>query len=963
MTKPNDPKGLKIDRRFTKSGKQVFDQFKFEIRESSIVDPDGGVIFQMDDVEVPVGWSQVASDILAQKYFRRNGVPQADGTTGSENSIKQVVSRMAGAWRSWGERYNYFESSEDANAFEDEISFMILSQYAAPNSPQWFNTGIYEAYGIKGKPQDNWYVDPESGKLRKTKSAFERPQPHACFILSVKDDLLREGGIMDLWHREAKVFKFGSGSGSNYSSIRAVNEPLTNGGHSSGLMSFLKVGDRAAGAVKSGGTTRRAAKMVCLDLDHPEILEFIRWKVEEEEKVAALIKAGYPADYEGEAYQTVSGQNSNNSVRVPDSFFDALLNDDEWELTARTDGKTMKTIRARKLWDEITKAAWRCADPGMQFDSTINDWHTCPTSGRINASNPCSEYLFLDDTACNLASLNLVKFYDDTTGEFDVKAFDHACRLWTIVLEISVLMAQFPNQAVAQNSFDFRTLGIGFSNLGSLLMRSGIAYSSEEGRAIASGITSLMTGVAYRTSAEMAKLLGPFAKFEENRESMLNVIRNHRTAAYNEPEGFINLGIKPLGINSDLCPQNILAEARKSWDEALHLGELHGYRNAQASAIAPTGTIGLIMDCDTTGIEPDFSLMKLKKLSGGGVLKIVNQSVRPALIKLGYTDAQVETILTFAEDKGTVEGAPELKLEHLPVFDCANPAYPNGNRFLSAAAHLKMMAAVQPFISGAISKTVNLPNTATPNDISEAYMLAWKLGLKACSVYRDGCKHSQPLNSASKHEEKIVATEITEEVILKRATEIIQASTTTEFKRKLSGIVERKKLPAKRNGFTQKAKIGGHTVFVRTGEYEDGTLGEVFIDMHREGASFRALLNCFAIAISIGLQYGVPLAEFTDKFTFTRFDPAGPVDHPNIKSATSIVDYMFRLLSFEYLQRNDLVHVTTEKETDATEMKKEVVYAANFMGDAPPCDICGHITIRSGTCYRCLNCGNSLGCS
>ncbi len=1086
--------GLKFDRYFTKEGVSPFDQYEYELRSSVIRNTTGDAVFEMYNVEVPKEWSQVATDILAQKYFRKAGVPQADGSLGSETSIKQVAHRMADCWKQWGEQYGYFASAKDAAIFYEELVFMLVGQLAAPNSPQWFNTGLYSAYGIKGKPQGHYYIDPVTEELKKSTSAYERPQPHACFILSVDDDLVNAGGIMDLWTREARIFKYGSGVGTNYSKIRGEGEKLSGGGTSSGLMSFLKIGDAAAGAIKSGGTTRRAAKMVCLDLDHPEIETFIDWKVREEDKVAALIAAGYASDYEGEAYRTVSGQNSNNSVRISNKFFKALEEGTDWELIGRSNGKVMKTVDAKKLWEKIAYAAWRCADPGIQYDTTINEWHTCPKSGRINASNPCSEYMFLDNTACNLASINLRKFYDDEKLVFNVEAFENACRIWTVVLEISVLMAQFPSKEVAELSYEFRTLGLGFANLGSVLMVSGIPYDSDKARAIAGSISAIMTGISYKTSAEMAGVLGTFKGYDLNKEDMMRVMRNHRYAAYNASENYENLEIKPMGIDQALCPEYLLKAACNAWDGALQLGEQFGYRNAQSTVIAPTGTIGLLMDCDTTGVEPDFALVKFKKLSGGGYFKIINQSIPLALKNLGYKDDSIQDIVNYAKGTGTlknapainfeslklkgfthaevehvdsimaaafdisfafnvftlgeatmerlgystahytepgfnllralgfskeeieaannhicgtmtIEGAPHLQEKHYSVFDCANKCGKIGERYIHQYGHVRMMGAVQPFISGAISKTINLPNEATVEDIEGCYMLSWQLGLKANALYRDGSKLSQPLSTKSDSKETTEAPkhEWTSEEVLEAARSIIMQSTDTIFKRQLSRVVERKKLPAKRDGFTQKSKIGGQTIFVRTGEYEDGTLGEIFIDMHKEGASYRSLLNCFAIAVSIGLQYGVPLEEFADKFTFTRFEPSGPVDHANIKFSTSIVDYVFRLLGFEYLNRTDLVHVapedlsTLEKSTQdisteatgnypvtepiaeskekkaqatrkATAEKYEIVNATDaanksLMGDAPPCPKCGHTTIRNGTCYKCLNCGESLGCS
>ncbi len=1124
-TQKNTTKGLKFSRQFTKEGVSPYDMFEYDYRTSVIKNPSGEVIFQMDNVEVPKRWSQIATDILAQKYFRKAGVPQADGTSGRETTIRQVAHRMAHCWRVWGERYNYFATENDAQVFYDELAYSILNQACVPNSPQWFNTGLHEVYGISGKPQGHYYVDAVDGQLKKSTSAYERPQPHACFILSVDDDLVNEGGIMDLWVREARIFKYGSGVGTNFSSIRGEGEKLSGGGTSSGLMSFLKIGDRAAGAIKSGGTTRRAAKMVCLDLDHPEIEKFVNWKVEEEDKVAALIAAGYPSDYEGEAYRTVSGQNSNNSVRIPNGFFKVLDADGDWELKGRSDGRVMKKVKAAKLWKQITHAAWKCADPGTQYDTTINEWHTCPEGGPIRASNPCSEYMFLDNTACNLASVNLRRFFEESDNSFDVKGFEYTCRMWTAVLEISVLMAQFPSKEVAQLSYDYRTLGLGYANLGSMLMVSGIPYDSEAARAIAGAITAIMTGVAYKTSAEMAGFLGAFTKYEDNKTHMLRVMRNHRAAAYDAQDAYEGIEIKPEGINSKYCPDYLLTAAIKAWDDAVQLGEKNGYRNAQTTVIAPTGTIGLVMDCDTTGVEPDFALVKFKKLSGGGYFKIINQSVPAALRNLKYSEKELEEIVNYAKGhatlegapfintqsllaKGftkneiakaeaalgvafeigfvfnvytfgeaalqrlgftseqyhdfswgllealgytddeidaanvyicgtmTVEGAPYLKNEHLPVFDCANKCGQKGERFIHAHGHIRMMAAAQPFLSGAISKTINLPNEATVEEIADCYRMSWELGLKANALYRDGSKLSQPLSNKSDKKKKAgdeIATgenttvesdnassrivdmsKLTVDELLDEVSKRMQSSPDTILKGRLAKIVERKKLPAKRRGFTQKAKINGQALFLRTGEYGDGTVGEIFIDMAKEGATVRSMLNCFAIAISIGLQYGVPLEEFVEKFVFTRFEPSGMVEHPNIKSTTSIIDFIFRSMAYEYLGRNDLVHVLDKPEVQnlgnqpwdestptignrvhelsevrvignsspagnvqsSKSVKNNLSAAEQFNGldavnaaaksmqsDAPACNTCGHITMRSGTCYKCLNCGNSMGCS
>ncbi len=1081
---------MRIERHFTKAGRDVYKDIAFKSVDVVMKNPDGSTVFEALGTEVPEAWSQVACDVIAQKYFRKAGVAARlrkveensvpswlwrsvpdeealaalpeDERYGGENSAKQVFDRLAGAWTYWGWKGDYFDTEEDARAFYDEMRFMLAMQMAAPNSPQWFNTGLFWAYGIDGPSQGHYYVDADTGKLVKSKSAYERPQPHACFIQSVKDDLVNEGGIMNLWEREARLFKYGSGTGSNFSDLRGAGEKLSGGGKSSGLMSFLKIGDRAAGAIKSGGTTRRAAKMVVVDIDHPDIEAFINWKVLEEQKVAALVtgsklcrkhlsaimaacqigqsesrfspsdnpalkkaihaarkamvpdnyiqrvvefaKQGYAelefpeydTDWDSEAYLTVSGQNSNNSVRITNDFLEAVEQDKPWHLLRRKDGKVAKTLPARALWDEIAYAAWACADPGLQYDTTINEWHTCPESGRIRASNPCSEYMFLDDTACNLASINLLKFKRES-GSFDVKSFEYATRLWTVVLEISVAMAQFPSKEIAKLSYEFRTLGLGYANIGGLLMASGIPYDSAEGRAIAGAITAIMTGVSYATSAEMAKELGAFEGYKANSQHMLRVMRNHARAAFGETQGYEELSVLPVPLDIPNCSDKALVKAaKKAWETALMLGEEYGYRNAQATCIAPTGTIGLVMDCDTTGIEPDFAMVKFKKLAGGGYFKIINQQVPEGLKALGYTQKQIKDIIDYAVGRGTlkdapgvnhaslrakgfddealakiekllaaafeikfafnkwslgeefckeklgltdaqlndfafdmlaslgfskadidaaneyccgtmtVEGAPHLKAEHLPVFDCANPCGRKGKRFLSAHSHIHMMAATQPYISGAISKTINMPNSATVEECKDAYLLSWKLCLKANALYRDGSKLSQPLNAA-------IAAELAdtdEEEVEEKRQELRQPQVIAE--RIVERLVsqERARLPERRKGYTQKASVGGHKVYLRTGEYENGRLGEIFVDMHKEGAAFRSLMNNFAIAVSIGLQYGVPLEEYVDAFTFTRFDPSGMVEgNEAIKMSTSILDYIFRELAISYLGRNDLAHV------------------------------------------------------
>lgn len=1086
---------MKIARHFTKEGQSPYTGIEFHKATSEIKNPNGSIVFRLENIDVPSQFSQVAADILAQKYFRKAGVPAAlkkveengvpswlwrsvadekelakiaeDRRYGSEMDARQVFDRLAGTWTYWGWKGKYFDTESDALAFHDELAYMLATQRVAPNSPQWFNTGLFWAYGIDGPSQGHFYVDWKTGELTRSKSSYEHPQPHACFIQSVADDLVNEGGIMDLWVREARLFKYGSGTGSNFSQLRGQGEKLSGGGKSSGLMSFLKIGDRAAGAIKSGGTTRRAAKMVVVDIDHPDIEAYIDWKVHEEQKVAALVTGSkivkkhltaimkacvnceadngdcfdpnknpalkreiraakkdqvpenyiqrviqfarqgfremefdtYDTDWDSEAYLTVSGQNSNNSVSLKDEFLRAVEKDGDWNLIRRTDGKVHKTVRARDLWDRISYAAWASADPGVHFNTTMNDWHTSPAEGPIRASNPCSEYMFLDDTACNLASINLLS-YRNHDGSYDLEAYEHSVRLWTIVLEISVMMAQFPSKEIAKRSYEYRTLGLGYANIGGLLMTSGIPYDSDKGRAICGALTAIMTGVAYATSAEMAKELGAFKGYKPNKENMLRVIRNHRRAAYGETSGYEGLSVNPVALIAKDCPdQKMIERARKAWDKALELGKLYGYRNAQATVVAPTGTIGLVMDCDTTGIEPDFALVKFKKLAGGGYFKIINRAVPEALRTLGYSESQIAEIEAYAVGHGninqapainpttlkakgftdekievlneamksafdikfvfnkwtlgedfcknvlnfteeqlddvsfemlpalgfskkdieaanlhvcgamTLEGAPHLKQEHYPVFDCANACGKIGKRYLSVESHIRMMAAAQPFISGAISKTINMPNDATVEDCANAYMLSWKLALKANALYRDGSKLSQPLNSS------LIADDDDEDAVDNLIEQPAAARTAKVTEKIVEKVVERyvharEKLPNRRQGYTQKAIVGGHKVYLRTGEFGDGRLGEIFIDMHKEGAAFRAMMNNFAIAISLGLQYGVPLEEYVDAFTFTKFEPAGMVQgNDAIKNATSILDYVFRELAVSYLGRYDLAHV------------------------------------------------------
>lgn len=1107
------PNGLYVERKFTTKGTSPLDQVRYEKRSSVISNPDGSVVFKMDGVEIPEGWSQLATDIIVSKYFRKRGVPK----TGHETSARQIVYRITNTIRMAGESLGgYFASTEDAATFEAELAYVLINQYGAFNSPVWFNCGLYHQYGISGSG-GNWYWDKEKDDYNMTADSYSSPQASACFIQSIQDDLM---SIFELAKNEARLFKFGSGTGTNFSSLRGKQEKLSGGGTSSGLMSFLEVLDRGAGATKSGGTTRRAAKMVCLNIDHPEIGDFINWKVNEERKVAALISSGYSSDFNGEAYKTVGGQNSNNSVRVTDDFMYSYLNDEEWNTVFRTTGEKCDTYRAKSLMNQIAHATWVCADPGIQFDTTINKWHTCKESGRINASNPCSEFMFLDDSACNLASINLMKFYNRETSEFEVENFKHVCKLFMIAQDILVDFSSYPTKAITRNSHDYRSLGLGYANMGTLLMVNGLPYDSDEARALCATITAIMTGTAYNTSSEIASIKGAFNGYAKNRTSMIDVMKMHRDEAYK--------------IDTEKSPKKLLDEARGMWDRALANGSKYGFRNAQTTVLAPTGTIGLLMDCDTTGIEPDYSLVKFKKLAGGGYFKIINQSIPLALKKLGYSKSQIDDITTYVcgtsslkeapyinteslkskgftqEDiekveknlpsafdlapafsinnlgtealqrfglaqeqftkpgfnllaalgfteeetekanihicgKMTIEGAPHLKEEHLPVFDCANKCGKYGRRFLPPLSHIKMMATAQKFISGAISKTINLPSETTEEDIEKIYVESWRQGLKSVALYRDGSKHAQPLNATADQKKK--------QVLNPRSSD----STAEQIQTAATPALKRRRLPKKRQGFTLEARVGGQKVYLRTGEYEDGMLGEIFVDMAKEGAAFRSMMNCFAIAISLGLQYGVPLDEYINVFTFTRFEPSGPADHPNIKMATSVVDFIFRVLGMEYLGMTDFVQVKPNEEDlainlrsqikelkkklaekrekehhsdikdpavpktfNADQLKKEEIktitaaeetivipnivvgkktdrsgtvdglrmettnsgvvvqlssvpkkegagtankHLSNMMGDAPFCDQCGHITVRNGSCYRCLNCGNSMGCS
>jgi ribonucleoside-diphosphate reductase alpha chain len=1075
--KKSASRGLSFERRFTQRGSDPLEQVTWERRSSIITNPDGSIVFKMEGAEIPSGWSQLATDIVVSKYFRKAGLHGKKEL--GETSVREVVFRLARTIREAGERFGgYFASTKEADTFESELSFLLVNQYGAFNSPVWFNCGLFHRYGITGTGGNfAWNEASKPGdkdEIVETESAYERPQCSACFIQSISDDLM---SIYDLVKSEARLFKYGSGTGTNFSAIRGKQEKLSGGGTSSGLMSFLEVFDRAAGATKSGGTTRRAAKMVCLDMDHPEIVDFINWKVREEKKAHALIAGGFSSDFNGDAYHTISGQNSNNSIRISDAFMRAASSGGQWDTIARTTGEIVDSYPAKDLWRQIAEAAWGCADPGVQYDSTINRWHTCPNTSRINASNPCSEYMFLDDSACNLSSLNLTKFLRED-GSFDVEGYRHAIRVFFVAQEILVDFSAYPTKPIAKNSHDYRPLGLGYANLGTLLMLQGIPYDSDAGRSVAGALTAILCGHAYKVSAEMAASKAPFAGFAKNREPMLRVMGMHRDAAY--------------AIHRDHCPENLWRAAAADWDDAVRLGREHGYRNAQATVLAPTGTIGLLMDCDTTGIEPDFSLVKFKKLAGGGYFKIVNQSVPEALRRLGYAESEVQDIVAYVsgtntllaaphvnratlKQKGltgddlakveaaiagvfdldlafgpwilgeetydrlgvsmeqrarhsfsllrylgfsgaeieeanetiigrmTVEGAPYLREEHYQVFDCANRCGKKGKRYLAPMSHVKMMAATQPFLSGAISKTVNLPKDATVDDVQKIYEEGWRLGLKAVALYRDGCKASQPLSSTSEAKSSEANAKAEAKAEAKHEQRLLPMMVVTDVRPVPRSPAEAKRqgrqdtrirLPKKRRGFTQEARVGGHKIYLRTGEYLDGTLGEIFIDLHKEGAAFRSMMNCFAMAVSVGLQYGVPLEAFVDQYTFTRFEPQGVVDgHENVKMATSIVDYLFRVLGIEYLHRYELAHVPpvdSSPTQDPVESKAQEVSAAgplpaltswapppehhgsasaldaqleDMMGDAPVCDSCGHITVRNGACYKCLNCGNSMGCS
>ncbi|TMG19944.1 MAG: vitamin B12-dependent ribonucleotide reductase [Chloroflexi bacterium] len=900
-------KGLRFGRFFTPPGSHAYDLVEWERRTAAITGEKGQVIFEQKDVEVPRSWSQLAINVVAQKYFR--GSP---GSPERETSVRQIIDRVVDTIASWGREGGYFATEEDAQNWAEELRFLLVTQQASFNSPVWFNIGI------PGRSQ----------------------QASACFINSVRDSM---ESILDLAKTEGMLFKFGSGTGTNLSVLRSSKEQLSGGGTASGPVSFMKGYDSFAGSIKSGGTTRRAAKMVILSADHPDVFDFIRSKAEEEKKAWALIEAGYNAGFNvpGGAYDSVQFQNANHSVRVTDDFMRAVIDDKEWKTKAVVDGRTIETYKARDMWRDIADAAWICGDPGLQFDTTIQDWNVVPNTGRINATNPCSEFVFLDDTACNLLSLNLMKFQTDR-GTFDVERFRRAVDVCFTGQEILVSNASYPTPAIGKNSDALRPLGLGYANIGALLMSMGLAYDSDEGRRFAGGITAIMTGRAFAQSARMAQVKGPFSEYAKNREPMLRVMEKHRAAAYQ--------------LTSSPESADVVQAARETWDEAVKLGRAHGYRNAQATVLAPTGTIGLMMDCDTTGIEPDLALVKYKKLVGGGLLKIVNTTVPAALRKLGYDEITVKEIVEYIDENDTIEGAPHLQDEHLKVFDCAFKPV-KGARSIAPMGHVRMMAAVQPFISGSMSKTVNLPTDATVEEIEQTYMESWNLGLKCIAIYRDGCKRSQPLSTSLEKEKKAVA-----------------AAPDVEYR------AMRRKLPDERKAVTHKFDIAGHEGYLTVGLYEDGMPGELFVTMAKEGSTISGLMDAFATQTSYALQFGVPLKFMVDKFSHMRFEPSGFTKNREIPIAKSIVDYIFRWMASHFLpvEEQDEAGVIRREESpapiadpkpDTTEFKvvasPSSVQKLAFVntGDAPACADCGAITVRSGSCYKCMNCGATTGCS
>ncbi len=899
-------KGLKLTRYFTRPGVSPYDEIEWELRTATITNEKGKVVFEQANVEIPKSWSLMATQVVVSKYFRGPlGTPQR------EQSVRQMISRVVDTIAGWGRKDGYFASEEDAQTFSDELTYILLHQMACFNSPVWFNCGIEE-----------------------------KPQCSACFILSVEDTM---ESILDWYRKEGIIFKGGSGSGVNLSKIRSSKEQLAGGGTASGPVSFMKAADASAGVIKSGGKTRRAAKMVVLNVDHPDIEEFIKCKVEEEKKAWALIEAGYDASLDGPAYGSVFFQNANNSVRVTDEFMQAVFEDREWKTKYVTTGQVCDTYKARDLLRMIAESTYFCGDPGMQFDTTINDWHTCSNTGRINASNPCSEYMHLDNSACNLASLNLLKYLRED-GVFDTESFRRAVDTMILAQDILVDNSSYPTAEITANARAFRELGLGYANLGALLMSLGLPYDSEGGRAYAAAVTALMSGEGYLQSARIAAATEPFAGFEVNRQPMLRVLNKHRSHAYK--------------ISSSLVPLDLLTAARDAWDQSCAEAEKYGVRNSQISVLAPTGTIAFMMDCDTTGVEPDIALIKYKKLVGGGLLKIVNNTVPRALKRLGYDVKQIQEIVEYIEEHETIEGAPHLKDDDLAVFDCAFKPV-NGSRSIHYMGHVKMMGAVQPFISGAISKTINMPNDATVDEIMHAYIESWKLGLKAVAIYRDGSKRTQPLNTAKDKEEK--------------KSEAAESRESRPFRRKL---------PDERRSITHKFDIAGHEGYITAGMYEDGQPGEIFITMSKEGSTISGLMDSFATAISMALQYGVPLRVLVDKFSHMRFEPSGFTKNPDIPMAKSIMDYIFRWLATKFLDGDaqQEVGIVKQEPVEEVHQKKVVAIAPHpprggapvssissitslYQQDAPPCPDCGAIMIRSGACYKCMNCGAVSGCS
>jgi len=954
-------RGIPVKRLFTKPGSHPFDELEWELRTASIQNEKGKVIFEQRNVEIPKDWTQTATNIVASKYFHgKLGTPER------ETSVRQLISRVADTIANWGAEGGYFRTEEDAKNFHDELTHILVRQKAVFNSPVWFNCGLWHKYH-RTSNGSGWYWDAAASDVKKESEAYRHPQCSACFINSVQDNL---ESILNLAKVEGMLFKWGSGTGTNLSPLRSSVEALSGGGVASGPLSFMKGYDAFAGVIKSGGKTRRAAKMVILNIDHPDIEEFIECKAKEERKAWALVDAGYDPAIDGEAYSSIFFQNANNSVRVSDEFMKAVVDDKDWTTRHISTGETARTYRARELMKKIADAAWQCGDPGIQFDSTVNKWHTCKATAPIHASNPCSEYMFLDDSACNLASINLMKFLTPD-GKFDVESFKHVVDIMITAQEILVDNASYPTDRIARNSHDFRPLGLGYANLGALLMANGLPYDSDGGRDYSAAITALMHGEAYLQSSRIAGELEPFPGFPVNRDSFLGVISMHRQSLQH--------------INARNVPENLWEAARKTWDECLASGMKYGYRNAQVTVLAPTGTIGFMMDCDTTGIEPDLALVKYKKLVGGGLIKIVNNMVPTALLRLGYNEQQASEIVNYIDQHGTIEGAPHLKAEHLPVFDCSlKPAH--GKRSIHYMGHVRMMAAVQPFLSGAISKTVNMPEEATADDIASVYTEGWRLGLKAIAIYRDGSKRSQPLNTSDAKKSK-------EPAVGSQKPDMTKETASDPGPRTSDPVPQayRHKLADERHAITHKFAVGQHEGYLTVGLYEDGQPGEIFITMAKEGSTVSGLMDSFATAVSLALQYGVPLRVLCDKFSHTRFEPSGWTPNPEIRYAKSVMDYIFRWLALKFLPRDDQpredasVQSLNGKEAEkatalaskftrataeappssgfSSSMSQGGLVGVNQSDDAPSCADCGAIMVRNGACYKCLNCGSTSGCS